>query len=78
MGLRLKEESKDDDLVLFRDMKPGAIGIIVGDYYGYEGKCVIKTNDTVVNLDGGGLWCMLDKTTLKVKILPKGTEFIIN
>ncbi len=79
MGLILKEKNNNDGLVLFKDMNVGDIGIIIVDNDRcYNGKCVIRASQIVIDLDNGVSWSKLDKNIIKVKILPKCTEFIIN
>ena len=79
MGLQLKIK-KDSDEVGFKDMKPGQIGVIIDTNPEYNfNKLVMRTYEgDFVNLGNGDVWSGRRKLDINVRLLPPGTEFIID
>lgn len=79
MGLRLKTESKNRLLPL-NSMNKNDIGIVEeSDFDENIGAILIKSDDDViVCLSDGDAWGELERDTTKVRLLPPGTEFVID
>lgn len=81
MGLRLKSNT-DNTTTTFKDMQHGQVGIIV-DTYNEENynRIVMKLHSgSVVSLSDGDMWSGIGglSDSINVRLLPKGTEFIID
>lgn len=79
MGLRLKTEQKDN-VVSFKDMKKGDIGVIIDTYNTASiDRLVMKIlNGIVVSLADGVYWRSEQGREINVRLLPPGTEFVID
>ena len=76
MGIELKEKDKNDVLVLFKDMKRGEFGVILDECV-YHGEVVLRLRNMVVSLSDGNDWKEVENNSIRVKILPSGTELVI-